>query len=207
MLSEEYIILADGAFPTHTRPLACLREARQVVCCDGAAQKLLDFGREPDYIVGDLDSLSPALAGKYADRLYHSPDQETNDQTKAVRFCAAHGARKITILGATGLREDHTLGNISLLADYAAMLPEVEMMTDYGVFSVLLRPTTLTSYPGQQISLFALDGSAAVSTAGLKYPLDGHSLASWWQGTLNEALGDTFSLTFEQGRWIVFRCY
>ena len=65
--------------------------------CDGAAVKLTEFGREPDYIVGDLDSLPATLKEKYADRLYPSADQETNDQTKAVLFCKEQGATAITM--------------------------------------------------------------------------------------------------------------
>ena len=50
--------------------------------------------------------------------LHRISDQETNDQTKAVNFLLAQGKRRIAIIGATGNREDHTLGNISLLSDY-----------------------------------------------------------------------------------------
>ncbi|GAT63057.1 thiamine diphosphokinase [Paludibacter jiangxiensis] len=207
MSQKSFTILADGCFPTHETPLAHLRNAQCVVCCDGAAVKLTEFGREPDYIVGDLDSLPETFKEKYADRLYPSADQETNDQTKAVLFCKEQGATAITIIGATGLREDHTLGNISLLTDYAETFPDIEMMTDYGVFTVMTRSGSLPSHKGQQISIFALDSRARLTVGNLKYPIPGKPLSSWWQGTLNEALGESFSLNFEEGRWIVFRCY
>ena len=207
MLASSFVILADGCFPTHSLPLRCLQTAQKIVCCDGAAVKLEAYGYQPDYIVGDLDSLPESLKEKYAGRLYPSPDQETNDLTKAVLFCKQQGAEEIVILGATGLREDHTLGNISLLSDYAEMIPKVEMMTDFGTFTVVRKSTVLPSYKGQQISIFALDSNARLTVGNLKYPIINGPLASWWQGTLNEALGNTFSMTFTTGRWIVFRCY
>lgn len=207
MLSNSYIILADGQFPSHPRPLECLRNAGRIICCDGAAAKLDAFGMEPDYIVGDLDSLPISLKEKYAERLVPSTDQETNDLTKAVLFCKRLGAGSVTILGATGLREDHTLGNISLLADYAGLMPDIEMMTDYGRFTVVTQNRTLDSYKGQQLSLFALDNTAKLTVENLKYPIRDRALTAWWQGTLNEALGETFTLRFDTGRWIVFRCY
>ena len=60
-------------------------------------------------------------------------DQEINDLTKSVRFAHTQGYREVLILGATGLREDHTLGNISLLMDYAHLFKRVEMLSDYGL--------------------------------------------------------------------------
>ena len=69
---------------------------------------------EPEAIVGDLDSLSPEIAERFADRLYQDSEQDTNDLTKAVRWCIDKGYEEIVILGATGKREDHTIANISL---------------------------------------------------------------------------------------------
>jgi len=57
------------------------------------------------------------------------------------------------IVGATGKREDHTLGNISLLADYMKTA-KVVMVTDYGIFTPMQGITEFTSHKGQQVSLF-----------------------------------------------------
>ncbi len=206
-ISTSYVLLADGSFPSHPQAVACLQKAETIVCCDGAAQKLLDFGREPDFIVGDFDSITPSLRSRYHERLVHIPDQETNDLTKGFRFCMQQGATHITILGATGLREDHTLGNISLLMDYAKLLPNVIMMTDFGIFTVLSRSEAIASYAGQQISLFSIDPSLKITSTGLKYPLTNLSLSNWWQGTLNESLSDHFRLDFSKGSILMFQCY
>ena len=74
--------------------------------------------KAPDAIVGDGDSLPEALKQQYAHLLHLEDEQDYNDMTKATRFCMQRGARKIAYIGATGKREDHTLGNISLLAYY-----------------------------------------------------------------------------------------
>lgn len=204
---QSYVLLADGLFPTHPLPLNSLQQADAVVCCDGAAQKLLDYGQIPDFIVGDCDSISPELKSRFYDRLIHNPDQETNDLTKGFHFCLQQGATDITILGATGLREDHTLGNISLLADYASELPSVRMMTDFGIFIVIHHATTIKSYPGQQISLFSSDPNQRITSQGLKYPLNNRTLTNWWQGTLNECLSDSFQIDLSHGSLLIFQGY
>jgi len=199
------IILADGSFPTNENLLQHLRDAERVICCDGAAKKLLDFGRVPEYIVGDMDSLSDELKIRFNDRIFSSSDQETNDLTKAVDFCIDRNFVDIAILGATGLREDHALGNISLLADYAEKVESICLLTDFGRMDAMQKSTTFKSVSGQQVSLFALTPDTMIHAKGLLYPIENRKLTSWWQGTLNQAIGDSFQLDIDKGCLLVYR--
>jgi len=200
------VILANGTFPTHPIPVAALRNATPLVCCDGAVNKLLAAGMAPDVIIGDLDSMGPDIRSRFGDRLIEVADQETNDLTKAIRWCQEQDMRAVTILGATGEREDHTLANLALLATYARDM-SVEMITDFGTFSVVREPRTFPCHPGQQISIFSLTPETGITSAGLKYPLNSLKLMEFWQGSLNEATGDSFSLTFSQGTLLVYRVF
>ena len=202
-MSEPVIILANGLFPSAGLSLGYLDNAERIVCCDGSVTSLVRYGLEPWAIAGDLDSVPSELRIKYADRLFQSDDQETNDLTKAVQFCLSRGITDIVILGATGLREDHTIGNISLLADYAESL-SVKMVTDHGIFIPVIPGASISSWPGQQVSIFAIDKGVKITSSALKYPLDNTELVNWWMGTLNESEGDHFSLHFTGGRVIVF---
>ncbi|MDR1343249.1 MAG: thiamine diphosphokinase [Prevotellaceae bacterium] len=200
------VALAHGEFPVHSVALRLLRSATSIVCCDGAVEALLQFGMEPTHIVGDLDSIPPELKERFADRLHHEADQESNDLTKSINFCKLNGYNKITILGATGKREDHTLGNISLMADYAGKV-DVQMLTNYGALSVACSSSTFESFAGQQVSIFCLSPRTKITTKGLQYPITDRSLPSWWMGTLNASLGDSFSVHFSEGSVLVFRAY
>jgi len=198
------VIVANGAFPRHPVPLSFLREASRIICCDSATEPLLEYGFEPDHIVGDLDSLSQELQQRFSHSLHHDTDQYTNDLTKSVKFCAEKEWNEITIVGATGKREDHSLGNISLLADYAATV-KVQLITDYGVFMPLLNSGNFESFAGQQVSVFSLSSETVFTFRGLKYPLTEQTITSWWQGTLNEALSSDFYIGMDHGRALVFR--
>jgi len=183
-----------------------LREASMVIACDGAVEKLVGEGIEPSAIVGDMDSIPGHLRQRYADRIYIDNDQETNDLTKAVQYAHRTGQKEVLILGATGLREDHTLGNISLLMDYQPMFEKIEMASDFGLFTPIIQTTSFDCRSGQQISFFSLQPGGQVTTHKLKYPLIRKDLTAWWQGTLNEALEEKFALTLSPGsRMIVFR--
>ncbi len=116
---ESYtVIVADGIFPTHEIPLGYLKNAERIVCCDGSAQNTIGAGMQPDAIVGDIDSLSDDLVNRFADRIFLDESQDTNDLTKAVSWCREMGYNNVVIVAATGKREDHTVGNISLLLEY-----------------------------------------------------------------------------------------
>jgi thiamine pyrophosphokinase len=205
--SDPVVIVANGCFPQHDVPLKALRDAGTIVCCDGAVKKIVEHGLQPGYIVGDMDSITPLHAEQYAHILYPSAEQETNDLTKAVHFCRAHGVEKVCIVGATGERDDHSIANIALLADYATILHSVEILTDHGRFTPLLASTTLESYAGQQVSVFCMTPHLHMDSEGLKYPLRGVVFDSWWKGTLNKALGNRFRILFKEGKVIIFRMY
>ncbi|MCL2651938.1 MAG: thiamine diphosphokinase [Candidatus Azobacteroides sp.] len=200
------VILANGAFPKHKIPLEFLFKAEQIVCCDGAAQNLLNAGLSPDYIIGDMDSVSEEIKNRFASIILHLSEQETNDLTKAVNFCMENNWTEITILGATGKREDHTLGNLSLLTDYAEKA-NVQLLTDDGVFTPLLKSDALESYHGEQISIFSLETDTVFTFHNLLYPVHDRKLTSWWQGTLNEAVGNCFTISIDRGKALVFRTY
>jgi thiamine pyrophosphokinase len=202
MISKN-VIVADGSFPTHHIPLEILRNAEVIVCCDGSAESLIDAGFTPDAIVGDMDSLPPDLADRYSDILHPDRNQETNDLTKAVEWCREMYYNEITILGATGKREDHTLGNISLLAEYAGFV-DVQMITDTGIFIPFNKSCTIQSFKKQQVSIFSIDPNTEITSAGLKYPLNRMKINNWWVATLNESTGESFSLDFTDGKVIVY---
>jgi len=200
------VVLADGDFPTRPLPLFLLEQAKTVICCDGAAQKLVDFGKEPDFITGDMDSLSPHLSERFKDRIISSPCQDTNDLTKAVRLCIQKGYTHIHILGATGSREDHTIANTSLLLDYAQFL-QVEMITNHGIFIPLLHGQEIATLRGMQLSIFSIDTDVSLQASGLKYPIENVRFDSWWKGSLNEATGSSCTFRFHQGRLLVFMAF
>lgn len=205
---KNVVILADGEFPEHPSVLELLESSDTIVCCDGAAENLITFGIIPYAIVGDMDSLDRDLQVKYKALIHADSDQETNDLTKAFHYTLTLNPEKIIILGATGAREDHTLGNISLIADYIKMSDaEVEMHTNFGKFLAINKGTTFILPVGSSISVFAIDTNIRITSKGLKYPLDNVVFDSWWKGTLNETTEESVTLDFESGRVILYIAY
>ncbi|MBR2319004.1 MAG: thiamine diphosphokinase [Bacteroidaceae bacterium] len=197
------VIIAGGEYPTAEAPLKIVNKAKYTVCCDGAADNYIATGRVPDAIVGDGDSISQKNKARFRHLLHIFAEQESNDQTKAVRFLMEEGKSRIAIVGATGKREDHTIGNISLLIEYMRAGADVCSYTDYGVFIPCRGTTTHNCIKGQQLSIFSIT-ARNMSAKGLLYPI--YDFNNWWQGTLNECTGNSFTINAE-GEYILFFNY
>ncbi|MBO6191043.1 MAG: thiamine diphosphokinase [Prevotella sp.] len=190
------VIVANGQFPTHAIPLAILHDAKHIVACDGAIHHI----PQAEAVIGDGDSVPEAFRSK----LIRIEEQDDNDLTKATRYCVENGWKRIAYLGCTGKREDHTLGNISLLMRYYRdMGVDGTMFTDYGFFTPAHGNRTFPSMKGQQISLWNF-GSHQLASTGLHW--DAYNFQEWWQGTLNEALGEEFAITAD-GYYMVYQTY
>jgi len=194
-------ILANGALPSGDA-LEILLGARVLVACDGAAAKAVALGRLPDFVVGDGDSLSDSDRASLGERFLQVAEQDTNDLAKAFRFSCSNfpSARTLVVLGAHGLREDHFLGNVSRLPDFAEEFARaserphgacIAMVTDNGRFDVVLGSRSFATRIGEAMSVFAFRACANVTSDGLAWPLDHVDLDALWKGTLNRADKET----------------
>ena len=205
------VIIGDGRFPKTEYPRYLIRNADFIICCDGALSKFIRnsesiFGerRLPDIVVGDMDSLSPALKKKHSDLIVKIDEQEHNDQTKAFRWAMENlqGISQIYILGATGERDDHTIGNMSLLMEYARTYDlektgiNVEMVSDHATIFAVTDTFEMECGEGRRISIFTPDNSLRIRSTGLEWPTDDVVFDNWWKATLNRASQDTVRLEF-----------
>ena len=181
--------MAAGDFPKKggaARKL--LAAATRVVACDSAADAYRRaFRKWPDVIIGDMDSFSATSCCR---TLVVSPDQNTNDLEKAMAYCAARGWRNPVIVGATGKREDHTLGNV-----FRALAYGCTIVTDLGRFIPVRGKATLKVREGAAVSIFAPDPKTRMTSRGLEWPLDDVRFKNLYCATLNRATAAKVALT------------
>lgn len=201
------VIICDGRFPVKEYPRYLIRTADFIICCDGALKKFIRnstaiFGEErlPDLVIGDMDTLSASLQKKYSDIIIKVNEQEHNDQTKAVRWALENlaGIESIFIMGATGGRADHTIGNISLLMEYTRMFElndiNLEMVTDEGTIFPINDTIEFECGEGREVSIFTPDNSLKIKAEGLMYPTENVVFDNWWKATLNKSVQDKVRL-------------
>ena len=185
----ETVILANGEFPKKDGAAGrLLAAAKRVVCCDGAADVYRRrFRKWPDVVIGDFDSVR---ARSVTCRVIYDADQDTNDLEKAIAYCAKQDWRKPVIVGATGKREDHTLGNV-----FRALAYGCEIVTDCGRFIPVCGKASFTVAKGSAVSIFAPDAKTRMTSKGLEWPLNDVKFSNLYCATLNRATASRVTLT------------
>ncbi|MGN0854560.1 MAG: thiamine diphosphokinase [Kiritimatiellia bacterium] len=200
----ETVILAAGDFPRKGgRAWRLLAAAKRVVCCDGAgAVYRRHFGKWPTVLVGDMDSAGVETRRRAASggsTVVPLAEQDTNDLAKAVRYCAAQGWKSPIILGATGKRDDHALGNIFRALDFG-----LDVVTDYGCFTPVEGRRSFTGMRGAAVSVFATAPATRMTSTGLEWPLDGVIFDNLYCATLNRASARRVTLTSTHRVYVYF---
>ncbi len=220
----DFVVCCDSAYEAfrapHPLPPPCREgmkdggtEVKETCVAVPSLQGGVDVGRGGGtfVVIGDGDSLSEQDRTALGDRWIHVTEQDYNDLHKALAWATQKFSilnSHFSILGATGKREDHTLGNISYLVTFAEEYPGInlEMLTDHGRFCAVRGTHTFDSFPRQQVSLFAMNPDVPISGEGLQYPLNNLRVNRWWQATLNAALADRFTVCCDD--WlVVFQTY
>jgi len=211
MMGKTAVIIANGDFPKKAFPKYIISSADYIICCDNAFRTFLRHGKDPFFIgkmpvavIGDMDSLPKSIQKKYSDIMVKVDEQDYNDLTKAMKYVLENlpDVDTIHFVAATGKREAHTLGNISLMMEYMRMFDleskgiSIDMTSDYSSILPITDSCTLDVGQGRQVSIISPDNSLNIVSDGLKWQTDGVVFDNWWKATLNEAESDRISLKF-----------
>ena len=92
----------------------------KVIAVDAGLKQAEALGVTPDLIVGDFDTVDPEVLARFRAMEHmmwevHQPEKDETDTELALRKAMALGCEEIAVLGATGGRADHMMGNVQLL--------------------------------------------------------------------------------------------
>ena len=194
------VVLANGRFPSHPNPLEVLDSAGTVICTDGSADTLLKFDRTPHVIIGDLDS-TKLKKSDFKGLWIPDQDQYKTDLQKTLEWCLLNDLNEIAVLGAMGEREDHSLGNLHVLAEFSEKMT-VHFITNFARIYCVKGQQTFQSKKGQQISITAVEEVSSITTKGLKYALNNELFPPACNGISNEAEGEEFTIDTSHPVWL-----
>ena len=192
------VILAAGDFPLKGgEPWRILCSASRIVACDSSADAFhREFSRWPDAVIGDLDSISESPDAE----LVRVAGQNDNDLAKAFAFCRERDWTVFAVIGATGKREDHTIGNI-----YRALEEQVRVVTETGDFLPVggkAGALTFKTWKGAGVSIFAPDPRTRMSSRGLRWKLSGVEFRNAYCATLNRASSESVTVSGDRPAFV-----
>ena len=196
------VILANGELPAHKKPISIIKNAGTIICTDGAINNAIALGRSPQVVIGDMDSISsnPIPDGvKYI----KFTDQNSTDLEKTLDWCLSNDISAVTLLGLTGKREDHTISNFAIMADYVDKL-NLLSVTDYHEIQAISKFQEFNCIPKSTVSIITISGKPIVSTEGLQYPLKNEPFQNSGKGISNISKEEKFNLKVYGGVVLVF---
>ncbi len=182
-----------------------------IIAADRGMDFLYENGITPDIIVGDFDS-TKTKALEYFEEKGQSeihplnPMKDDTDTEFAIRTAIKKGAKSIVIIGATGTRIDHVLGNISLLGVGLENDISIEILDPNNRIRMIDRPVTLKKDKqyGKYISLIPVSSDNDVSLTGFKYTLDHHVFDKYTSlGISNEITDEEAVIDIHKGTFIM----
>ena len=207
LVKDNIVLIANGSFPKHRIPLDLISSAEFVICCDGAANSFQKISKNIDIIIGDLDSLDNRLLKQNETEIIHIENQNDNDLRKGLNWISENtNIQNLSIIGATGLRDDHSIGNLASFL-YNKYNFNIKIFTDTGCFYVLNQSDTINTFIGQPISLFCINDNQKITTKGLKYKLKNSSI-NLYNSTLNIAIEKEITISLKLDiPVLVYLCY
>ena len=196
---EDYSISEGSGIPQSS----C--EKPYVIAADRGLMFLEAHSLSADLIVGDIERYRSGHPGAQIRR--YQPEKDYTDTEIAVTAALEMGRKEIIILGGTGSRIDHVLGNLQLL----------ELIADRGGTGIIAdQHNRITlhrenfaidrdSQWGKYISFFAWGGKVkGLSLKGFHYGLDHYELGtSGSLGVSNELDAKTGIVEFTEGQLLM----
>ena len=166
----------------------------------------------PDVIVGDFDSVNrEALeffqTKEFIDLHMLNPEKDDTDTEYAIRFAIKKGADHIMILGGTGSRIDHVIGNLSLLGIGLESNVRIELVDPNNRIRMINSDLVIDKSRqfGKYVSIFPVfDKDNLISLEGFKYPLDKYTFKGYSTiGVSNEIVAERGIIRVHKGTFLV----
>lgn len=184
----------EKALVIGNRPLSSkvieLSKNSLVVAADAGADRLLKYNIVPDWIIGDLDSISEKTITKLEDWTITNQDIQKTDLEKAVEYAFEKGADEVTIMGWDGGRIDHTLAALGMAFD-----PRIKLIDDRFTVHCVDKEKKIKGEEKTLFSLIAMP-EARVSVSGARWNLQHEKLRLGGRGIHNE-IGSSGEVTIE----------
>ena len=183
-----------------------------ILAADAGMEALYRCHVLPDIIVGDFDSVDAEILEHFRKKerieiCMLNPEKDDTDTEYAIREAIRRGAKEIAIVGGTGTRMDHVLGNICLLGIGLEHGITIHLVDKHNRIRMIDAPITLQRQEqyGKYISLIPFSEKVnGVTLEGFKYPLQNYTMGGFNSlGISNEIIADEAKISLASGQLIV----
>jgi len=203
------IIISGGNPPSKELLINEIAEDTFLIGADSGANCLFDYNVKPDLLVGDFDSIDKKVLDYFKENNciidIYPTEKDFTDTEIAVERALRMKPNEIVLLGCTGSRVDHLLGNIGMLKICLENGVDACIMDENNYIRLINASTSLKGTVGQIFSLQSYgDEIIGLTIEGAKYPLNNYNLKIGQSITIsNEFLSPEVQLNFKSGMLMI----
>lgn len=186
----------------------------QIIAVDNGLKFLHENQIRPTWIVGDFDTAAPELVEYYQRQTdipirRFNPVKDSTDSQIAIELALELGSSEITILGGTGTRLDHVLGNIQSLMLARKKGVSCIILDAYNRIRLMDGVVHLkkSEQYGKYVSLLPLTTEVTgVELRGFKYELTDYTFTSTGSaglGVSNEITAEVAEIRIKTGIFVL----
>ncbi len=202
------IIIANGKSPSKkVVEYFYKKEFNTTICADGGANSARKLGIIPDFIIGDLDSISLSTLNYFKNKstIIQIKRQNDTDVEKCLKFAIKNKFDEVVLLGVTGDRLDHTICNLGIVIKFFSKI-KIYLAAESSFLTPINNDTTIKSEIGETISVYAFDHKTRITSVALKYKLQNTSLPfGVRESTSNVSISNEVKLKVSDGIIFVIR--
>jgi len=199
------IIIVNGENSKVTSLPSIVSKADYIIAADGGIFNCLENNIEPDFIIGDLDSIkTEELSLNKKTEIIQIKEQNSTDLEKAIEYARKFNPSVIDIFCSFGKRMDHALGNVFILNNYSDL--QINMHDSWGtMFAINPGIRVFSGLKGTTVSLFAFSQIEKLTLNGFEFPLEKETIGPSFLGVSNRIVKDKASIEFDKGRLLVYQ--
>jgi thiamine pyrophosphokinase len=205
---KKCIILANGKPPRKSVITFFQKNGYDtLLCADGGADSALRLGLTPNYIIGDLDSISKEAINKFKNtsKILQYKRQNDTDVEKCLKFAIKNKFDEALLIGVTGNRLDHTICNLGIVLKFFSKI-KLSLLAENSYLKPYTADVRLKTQKGEIISLYGFDKKTKITSKGLKYPLNNISLPfGEKESTSNVSTSNSIQLKIRNGISFIIR--
>jgi len=205
---KKCIILANGKPPRKSVIIFFKKNGFDtLLCADGGADSALRLGLTPDFIIGDLDSISKEAIKKFksTSKILQYKRQNDTDVEKCLKFAIKNKFDEALLIGVTGSRLDLTICNLGIVLKFFSKI-KLSLLAENSYLKPYTGDIRLKTQKGEIISLYGFDKKTKISSKGLKYSLNNISLPlGEKESTSNVSTSNSVQLKIRNGIIFIIR--
>lgn len=204
-------IIVGGGIPPQKELIKNYMRGNYIIFAADSGADILDkYSIEPDYLLGDFDSINERVLEKLSSDVNTTRlprEKDFTDMHMAVLKALDMKVDEIILLGCTGKRIDHFMANLCLLKIIVDEGAKGFIVDETNEISLINKSTVIEGKKGQVFSLFSYcKDTLGLTVEGSKYALDNYQLNEGDNLTVsNEFDEEQVKITFDEGCLLIFK--